>query len=145
MKKLTYKINIHASRQKVWDMMLQKDTYKEWSGAAWPGSDYDGEWKEGTDIRFIGPDGSGTLASLLEIKKYQYLFAKHIALLLPGGIEDRESKAAKGWIGMTESYTFTEKDGSTELLITMEAYPEWEEMLNDWNTGLQKLKEICER
>lgn len=85
------------------------------------------------------------LVSLSAIKKHEYLFAKHIALLLPGGKEDRESKDAKGWIGMTESYTFTEKDQHTELIIDIEAYPEWEEMMNRWNTGLQKLKEICER
>jgi hypothetical protein len=113
MKKLVYKTTINAPVIKVWDTMLQPETYKEWSGAAWPDSYYEGEWKAGTNIRFIGPDGSGTLASLLEVRKPEFISARHVAILLPGGIEDRNSEAAKGWVGIMENYTFKEKKVAT--------------------------------
>ena len=146
MKKLTYKTTINAARNKVWDTMLQPETYKEWAGAAWPDSNYEGEWKAGTNIRFIGPDGSGTLASLLEVRKPEFISAKHIAVLLPGGVEDRESKAAQDWLGIMENYTFKEKDGSTELIVDIETSPSWTKMFDEgWPSALKKLKEICER
>ena len=145
MKSIKFKTNIAVSRQKVWDTMLAPVTYKEWVNAAWPGSYYEGEWKEGQTLRFITPDGSGTLALLIEHKPYRYSFAKHIAVLTPGGIEDRDSEIAKGWIGTTESYTFTEQNDGTVLEVVLTVNPEWEKMFSDgWPQALAKLKEICE-
>jgi hypothetical protein len=67
--------------------------------------------------------------------------------LLPAKVMlDRNSPEAKGWIGTTEEYTFTEKNGKTELKVTVNTTPEWESMFNDgWPDALKKLKEICER
>lgn len=146
MKKLEYKIIINAPRQAVWETMLDQETYKQWVDAAWPSSYYEGEWKEGSNLRFITADGSGTLATLIKHKSYELSYAKHIALLNPGGAEDRESEVAKGWIGTTEMYTFTEKKGVTELNVEINTNPDWAEMFNDgWPKALAKLKEICER
>ncbi len=146
MKNLEFKISIAGSKQKVWETMLSPATYREWVNAAWPDSFFEGEWKEGNNLRFISADGSGTLATLIEHRPYDYSFAKHIAVLQPGGIEDRDSDVAKGWIGTTESYTFTENDNTTELKVVLTINPEWEKMFSDgWPKALAKLKEICER
>jgi hypothetical protein len=144
MKKLESKINITASRQKVWDTMLGPETYKKWVNAAWPGSYYEGNWREGENIKFISPGQGGTLATLIECRPYEFILAKHIAVITSEGAEDRDSDAAKSWIGTTESYTFTENNGVTELKTVMKTNPEWEKMLADWPKALAKLKEICE-
>ena len=47
MKNLTFSAAIDAPKKKVWDVMLNPETYKTWTGVAWPGSYYVGEWKEG--------------------------------------------------------------------------------------------------
>lgn len=146
MKKIEFKTVIAVPKQKVWEKMLHPDTYKEWVGAAWPGSFFKGEWKKGENLRFISEDGSGLLATLVEHKPYDYSFAKHIAVLGPGGIEDRDSDIAKGLIGTLEEYTFTEQNGSTELEVAITLNPEWADMFNEgWPKALAKLKEICER
>lgn len=145
MKNLTFSAAIAAPKKKVWDIMLDPETYKVWTNAAWPGSDYIGEWKEGNELRFVSSEGSGTLAKLLICQPHDHMVAEHIAMLLPGGIEDRDSEEAKDWIGSIEEYSFTEKDGITNLLVTMKVYPKWETMFNtDWPKALVKLKEICE-
>jgi uncharacterized protein YndB with AHSA1/START domain len=145
MKTLEFKIDIQASRKKVWETMLDKDTYKEWVGVSWPDSYYVGEWKEGNDLKFITPDESGTLVNLIKHKPYEVSYAKHIAVLNPGGEEDRESEVAKGWIGTTERYTFTEIKNGTELKIEITTNPDWAKMFNDgWVNALAKLKEMCE-
>jgi hypothetical protein len=61
-------------------------------------------------------------------------------------VEDRDSEVAKGWIGTTESYNFTEQNGVTTLTIELTINPEWEKMFSDsWPKALAKLKEVCER
>ncbi len=146
MKNIEFKISIGGTKKKVWETMLAPVTYKEWVNEAWPDSFFEGEWKEGNNLRFITEDGSGTLATLIEHRPYDYSFAKHIAVLQPGGIEDRDSDVAKGWIGTAESYTFTEKNNITELKVVLRINPEFEAMFNEgWPKALAKLKEICER
>lgn len=145
MKHLEFKTQIDADRRKVWDTMLQPETYKEWVSVSWPGSTYEGKWSEGENIKFISPGQGGTMANLVEEKPYNTILAKHIAVINPDGSEDRQSEIAKGWIGTTERYTFQEHKGKTELKVEIETTPEWENMFVDgWPNALAKLKEICE-
>lgn len=145
MKKLEFKIDIAADRQKVWNTMLDPDTYKEWVKASWPGSYYEGNWKQGEDLRFLSPGYGGTLARLEKEEPYKRIVAKHIAVINTDGTEDRTSEVAKGWIGTTESYAFTGNNGGTELKIEINTYPGWEKMFTDgWPKALARLKEICE-
>jgi uncharacterized protein YndB with AHSA1/START domain len=146
MEHLEYKIVIAAPAKKVWDTMLQEETYQQWVAKSWPNSFYDGEWKKGEKIRFIGPDGSGTLAELVEVKPYDGLLARHIAALGKGGVEDRTSDMAKGWIGTTEEYRFAEHNGKTTLTVIIETSPDWRAMFDEgWPDALQELKRITER
>lgn len=146
MKKLEYKIEIAASAKKVWDTMLQKDTYEQWVAKSWPNSSYEGNWKKGEEIKFIGADGSGTLAELVEVKPYERILARHIAILGSGGIQDRTSEVAKGWIGITEEYQFAERNGKTTLTVVIETTEAWAKMFDDgWPAALEELKNITER
>lgn len=146
MKNIEYKIHINAPKQKVWETMIQPDTYKKWVAASWPGSFYEGEWKENEKIKFISKDGSGTMVLIEVFKPYDYISAKHIAVLLEGGKEDYDSDVAKGWIGTMESYTFNDLNGETDLTVKMIINPEWQKMFDDgWPNALKKLKEICEQ
>lgn len=95
MRQLTYKADISAPAKIVWDTMLGHETYKAWTAVAWPGSDYIGEMRPNNEIRFVGADGSGTMARITTYQPYELVVFEHIVILLPGGIEDRESDMAK--------------------------------------------------
>lgn len=126
--------------------MIQPDSYKEWVNVAWPGSYYEGKWGLNENVRFISPGQGGTLAKIVEYRPYEYILATHVAVINPDGTEDRDSETAKNWIGTTESYTFHEHDGKTELETEMNTNPEWGEMFADsMPKALSKLKEICEK
>ena len=145
MKHLEFKTRISADKKKVWNTMLQPETYKEWVSVSWPGSTYEGKWAKGENIKFVSPGHGGTMATLIEQSDYDNVLAKHVAVINPDGSEDRNSAVAKGWIGITERYTFKEKKGTTELTVEIETTPEWENMFNDgWPNALAKLKEMCE-
>lgn len=146
MKTLEYKIDINAGKQKVWNTMLQPETYKQWVGVSWPGSTYEGKWEQGEALRFGSAEQQGgTYAELREVTPYDHIHAVHTAIISSDGSLDRDSDMAKGWVGTTESYTFTEKNGKTELKVQIETNPDWEKMFDDgWPAALEKLKELCE-
>jgi uncharacterized protein YndB with AHSA1/START domain len=146
MENLEYKIVISAPAKKVWETMLQEKTYRQWVAKSWPGSFYEGKWAKGEKIRFIGSEGSGTLAEIVELKPYERVFARQIAVLLPGGVEDRSSDMAKNWIGTTEEYIFAENSGKTTVTVTIGTSAEWRKMFDEgWPAALQELKTITER
>ena len=145
MERIEYKTVINAQAKKVWDTMLNEETYKQWVAKSWPNSSYEGRWKEGEDIRFIGPDGSGTLAHLDVVKPHERLRARHVAILLPDGVEDRTSEMAQGWIGIIEEYRYSEQNGKTSLTVIIETNPQWRKMFDDgWPAALEELKDLCE-
>jgi alpha-N-arabinofuranosidase len=81
------------------------------------------------------------MATIVELRPYEFILAKHIAVIGSDGTEDRDSDLAKGWIGTTESYTFTEKNGKTQLKVEINTSPDWEKMFSDgWPNALKKLK-----
>lgn len=146
MKHLEFKIEISSPAKKVWETMLNKETYEQWVSKSWPNSSYDGKWEQGQKIKFVGPDGSGTLAEMVEVKPYQSILARHIAVLGPGGTEDRTSDVAKGWIGTMEGYKFAEQQGKTTVTVSIDTPPDWANMFEEgWPTALEELKRITER
>jgi hypothetical protein len=145
MKKLTFNIKIAADRHKVWDTMFNVETYKEWVKPSWPGAYYKGTWQQGENMKFLSASEGGTMANLVEHKPYEFVLAKHVAVINNDGTEDRSSDIAKGWIGTTESYTFSDSGKGTELTVNINTNPAWESMFADgWPKALAKLKEICE-
>ncbi len=87
-----------------------------------------------------------TFALIEVLKPYDYISAKHIAVLLQDGKEDYDSEVAKGWVDTMESYTFNERNGETDLTVEMIINSEWQKMFDaGWPNALKKLKEICEQ
>lgn len=146
MEKLEYRIEISAPVKTVWETMLNKDTYQQWVEKSWPNSTYDGKWAKGEKIRFVGPDGSGTLAELVEVTPYQHVLARHIAVLGKGGVEDHTSAEVQSWIGTIEEYRFSEKNGKTTLIVNIETGPKWKAMFDEgWPPALEELKRLSEQ
>ncbi|MBT1706098.1 SRPBCC family protein [Chryseosolibacter indicus] len=147
MEHLEYTIEIFAPAKKVWDTMLNEETYKQWVSRSWPNSFYIGEWKEGREISFLSQDGGGgTLALLEEVVPYERILAKHVAVLDGKGNQERRSEFTNGWIGTKEEYWFSEENGRTTLKVIMETSPAWVAMFDEgWPGALQDLKNLCEK
>lgn len=150
--KITFNIEIHASKEKVWDVMLADQTYREWTTDFQPGSYYEGSWDEGSDIRFLAPgkDGlpSGMISKIVRNIPNEYISIEHLGQVIDGK-DDTESDDAKQWVGAHENYLLKETDGVTELTIELEGgnvSQEMSDMLEAaWPAALEKLKHIAER
>ncbi len=148
MQKLNFSIVIKASKEKVWNTMLDDKTYRQWTEAFSAGSHYVGNWNKGSKMLFLGPDQEGKLGGMVsrikENKKHEYLSIEHLGLVQDGK-EDTTSDAVKQWAGALENYTFKDLHDKTELLVDMDINDEYKEMFeNMWPPALDKLKILAE-
>ncbi|MGE5436572.1 MAG: SRPBCC family protein [Syntrophothermus sp.] len=149
MDKIHFSVLINAPKDKVWNTMLNKGTYEQWTKAFNPTSRYEGEFSKGNKIKFIGIDENGKeggmLSRVAEYSPYDFISFEHYGVIHDGK-EDTESDEVKSWQGSHENYTFREIDGKTELSIDADSTPELKEMFESmWPGALQKLKEISEK
>ena len=145
MNTLHFAITINAPKEKVWSIMLDDETYREWTSAFSEGSYYEGSWEEGSKILFLDPDGNGIAARIAENRPYEFVSIETVGFV-QNGVEDTESEAAKVMAGGYENYTFSESDGATEVQVDMDTSEEYQAMFEEmWPKGLQKLKELCEK
>ncbi len=59
MEKQHFSIVIKAPKEKVWNTMLEDDTYRKWTEPFAPGSYYKGDWSKGSKILFLAPGEKG--------------------------------------------------------------------------------------
>jgi uncharacterized protein YndB with AHSA1/START domain len=150
MKKLHFSATFNAPKEKVWHAMLDDAPYREWSAAFNPGSFYKGSWEKGSKILFLGPnpengEEGGMVSRIAENKPYEFISIEHIGII-QNGVEDTTSEEARKWTPAFENYTFTEKDGVTEVLVDMDSEEEMaKEFEKMWPDALQRLKAIAER
>ena len=149
MQKLNFSIIINASKEKVWNTMLEDKTYRIWTEVFSKGSHFIGDWSKGSKILFLGPNENGEMGGMVsrikENKLYEYISIEHLGMV-QNGQEDTTSDAVKQWAGSLENYTFKNKDGKTELLVDTDINDEYKEMFEGmWPKALQKLKEISEK
>ncbi|MBP9771692.1 MAG: SRPBCC domain-containing protein [Candidatus Pacebacteria bacterium] len=151
MQKLHFSIHINASKEKVWNTMLEDATYRQWTAPFNPaGSYYEGSWDEGAEMRFLGPsqDGStigGMISRIKENRLHEFLSIEHLGMI-ENGVIDTASEKVKAWTPAFENYTFTEKDGGTELTIDADSNEEYAEMFSDmWPKALEILKGLAEK
>jgi uncharacterized protein YndB with AHSA1/START domain len=148
--KLRFAIDINAPKKKVWDTMLGDETYRVWTSAFSPqGSWFEGDWNQGSSIRFLGPGKDGTpqgmVSRIKENRPYEYISIEHLGVV-ENGKEDTTSAAVKDWAGAHENYTFTEKNGVTHVEVDMDSDEKHRQMFEDmWPKALQKLKELAEQ
>jgi uncharacterized protein YndB with AHSA1/START domain len=142
---LHYSIQIDAPREKVWEVMLNDATYREWTATFMPGSYYQGDWAEGSKMLFLGPAGEGKkdggMAAIVKENRPQ----EFISLEYHAEIHDGVEVPMKG-TGF-ENYTLQDKDGGTEVSVDLLGLPdEYADMFDDsWPKALETLKEIAEK
>lgn len=145
MQKLHFSIVIDASREQVYSKMLDKPTYQQWTEEFAHGSTYEGSWERGAKIRFIDPSGGGMLSEIAENRPNEFVSIRHVGMIGSDGVEDTTSEAVKDWTPAYENYTFTDKDGGTEVAVEMDASDEWAGMMAEmWPHALERLKKLCE-
>lgn len=148
--KFEKEIIIHATREKVWDAIVDEKNFQEWTGYFSKGSFYRGAWNEGSDIRFLTRDPKGNengMFSRIVISDYpSHILIKHLGIVSDNHI-DTESESAKEWTPTYEEYFIEKIDpNQTRFRVVADIPDSFEqEILDSWDLALPALKAIAER
>lgn len=145
MKRQQFKTTINAPREKVWRILWDDATYREWTSAFHPGSHAVTDWKKGSKVIFGDGTGNGMVSRIEENIPNEYMSIEHLGEV-KDGVEDTTSDGVKQWAGAHENYTLKDNNGVTELTVDMDLTEEFAEMFREiWPKALAKVKELAEK
>jgi len=149
MQKIHETITINAPKEKVWDVMLGEESYRQWTTAFGGGSRFIGDWSLGSKMLFLGPteDGSemGMVGMVRDNRPYEHISIEHIGII-KDGVEDTTSEEARKWAPAFENYTFTDTPEGTEISIDQDIGEEYKEEFHSmWDSALNALKALAEK
>ena len=146
LKKLVKSIDINATPEKVWNVLLTDRTYRIWAGEFSEGSHFEGaDWGEGSQVTFKDSSGMGLVAVVTKSVPNKEVEFRYTALYA-NGQTDTESPEAKEMLQAHESYVLTPIDDmTTRLDVSSEMIEEWFDGLDaQWDKALAKLKALAE-
>lgn len=146
MEKIHFSTSINAPREKVWDVLWDNNSYREWTSPFAEGSYAQTDnWKEGTKVLFLDPKGSGMVSTVAKNNPNEFMSFKHLGVV-KDGIEDTQSESVKSWAGAMENYTLTDENGKTKLIVDMDCTDDFKDyFLKTWPAALEKVKELAEK
>ena len=145
MDKLNFSIIIDAPREKVWNVLWNESTYREWTSPFSEGSHVISDFRKGSKVLFLDGKGSGMVSSVADIRPPEFMSFEHLGEV-KDGVEDTESESVKAWAGSKENYTLNALNGRTEVIMEMDITDDFKEMFEQmWPKALQKLKDVAER
>ena len=152
MKKLQYKVSIHAPVTRIYDCMLginSKSTYEQWTSLFNPTSTYEGSWDKGSKILFIGVgekgEKGGMVSRIAENIPNRFVSIQHYGLL-KADKEITVGPEVEKWANGFENYTFEENNGTTTVSVDLDTTEDFLDYMNQtYPKALDKLKELCEK
>lgn len=144
MQRKSYSTTINAPRKKVWEVLWSDSTYRQWTSVFSEGSYAESDWKEGSKIHFLTPEGHGMYSIIAKKTPEEYMSFKHVGEI-KNGKEIPVSEQNPGWENAFENYTLKEKNGKTELFVELDSVDEYLDFFNEtFPKALQKVKELAE-
>ena len=138
---LSRSIVIQAPAEKLWHVLLDDATYRQWTAAFHPGSYAESDWKEGSKVLFKTPEGDGMVSKVSVSKPFEEISFQHLGVL-KNNVEYLDETVTE-WQGF-ETYKLKSIGNATELSIEQdldEKHIDW--FVTTWDKALQKVKELA--
>ena len=143
-KRIQFSIEIAAPASRVFQFMLDPESYKDWTSPFMEGSYYVGSWRQGQRIKFMSPSGDGMVSEIAEHRPDEFTSIRHLGYIIQG-VEDTQSESVRAWAPAFENYTFCAIPTGTRLVIDQDVTADFEQCLvQSWPKALQLLKTLCE-
>ncbi len=143
--KLHFSININAPKNRVWEELTNKVSYKTWTQTFCEGSILKGDMKLNGRIHFLNERGNGLYSDIVYFKVNERIMYKHLGLV-ENNQELPLDESSKRWTGCFESYKLMEiNDNTTELEVSIDVVDASLECYRKkFPDGLVIFKELCE-
>lgn len=140
MKILTFKTEIKASVQQVWEVLWQPENYTKWASAFQEGSFYKGELKQGNEVLLLTPEDHGMFSKIDVYKDNEELTFLHLGEVING------EKGEVIYENAFESYDLKPTKTGTLLKIELNCHNDYVENMNRmFPEALDKIKTLAEQ
>lgn len=144
MQNIQHSIEINASKEKVWEVLWDDQTLRDWANIIDEGTYMEGKLQEGNEVNFIGASGFGVTSRVEKLIPYKHVSFRQIADIKigkDGAIEKRD----KQWTGGIESYELEEINAKIKLSVTQDVPEELTEYFKTkYPQALERVKVLAE-
>lgn len=145
MKTINFTAPIKATAAKVWQVLWNDETYRQWTSPFMEGSYAVTDWKEGSPILFLSPKGEGMYSVITESKPNAVMTFKHLGVI-KNFIEQPNDEETKTWSGAMETYSLKEENGITTLSVAMNTIEQFQEYFDaTFPKAMGLIKELSEK
>lgn len=139
-------IVIDAPVEKVWELLWDDKSYREWTKYFSPGSNYKSDWQVGGKTFFLDESQeNGMVSTIEELEEPVRVIFKHLGML-ENGKEIMFSKELSVWTGSLEKYFLEPLGDKTKLSCDVQTSNEYEkEHQEGFEKGFNWIKQAAEK
>ncbi len=147
MKTMKFSTPIKADPDKIWEVLWNDRTYREWTSAFSPDPQYampDG-LVEGGRVHFLDGKGQGMYSRIAKLEPSRKLTFEHLGTIKDGR-ERPEDEEMRKWKGAKESYVIDPNGDGCELKVEVDVADEHAGSFEDmFPKALAKVKQLAEQ
>jgi len=139
MEKLHFDIQINAEAIKVWSVLWDDFSFRQWTSAFTEGSFYQGNLEEGSIIKFLDGKNNGMYSKITKLIPNQEITFLHLGEIYEGVETPRD------WGEATEKYILTEDENITHLQVEIATSEEFKSFFEEkFPNALSNVKHLSE-
>jgi hypothetical protein len=144
MNKLHFTQHINASRERVWEVLWSPGTYPKWTAPFGEGGRMETDFKQGSRVLFLSPEGDGMIGRLDRVHEPAILSITHQGVYQDGK-EQPYDEATREWSGAKEQYALLESGAHTDLRVDIDVVDDEVDSFNElFPKALAILKRLAE-
>ena len=139
MKLLEFKTQINAPAEKIWKVLFTQDENRNWPSAVNEGTCVEGNWEEGSVMRFLDDENNGMYNQIEKNIPNRELVMKHLGWIYDGELSPQD------WEDSTVTYLLESNKNGTLLIAKVIALDEFVDFFNaKYPSNFEKVKKLSE-
>ena len=137
-------VEIHASKERVWEVLVTPELFAKWADAFSPGAKMQGDWDIGGTVIYTDKEGMGLKGKVIEFKPHERVTVEYTDVL-ENFKESPTASSIDPWAGCRETYILSEKNGVTHLTIESQVPTKefYDEHSKSWDVAVVKMVKLA--